>query len=268
MSATLETLPSLLVEGSNRPPFAPPSFDVLGVPVSAVDLASAVNLIEEWADRRIRTYVCITGVHGVIECETDADLLDIHRKAGLVTPDGMPLVWVAHLKGLSHVSRVYGPDLMRKLSERAPLNKLRHYYFGAGAGVASKLSEMLRGATPQLDVVGTFSPPFGQPSPEEDQAIVEQINAAAPDILWVGLSTPKQEKWMAAHRDRLNVPIMIGVGAAFDFLSGQKKQAPRWMQRHGFEWLFRMASEPRRLSKRYLQIVPKFIFRLGSSMIR
>ncbi|MEX6505867.1 WecB/TagA/CpsF family glycosyltransferase [Jiella sp. M17.18] len=234
-------------------------FDVLGTPVSATDMAAAVETIECWARSGVRTYVCITGVHGVLECRDDPDLLAIHRAAGMVTPDGMPLVWTARWRGLGGVSRVYGPDLMRAISARAAQNHLRHFYFGGVDGVAERLARKLRSLAPELRVVGTFAPPFRPMSPEEDDAIVRQINACRPDILWVGLSTPKQERWMHAHRHRLDVPVMIGVGAAFDFLSETKRQAPVWMQRNGLEWLFRLTTEPRRLWRRYFTIVPRFI---------
>lgn len=241
----------------------PDRFDVLGVPISAVNLDEAVETIERWTrDGSTRTYVCITGVHGVIECGNDAELLGIHRRAGLVTPDGMPLVWCAWSQGLSNVTRVYGPDLMRRICARAPQNRIRHFYYGGAPEVAQDLAHKLQQGQPELIVAGTYTPPFRPLTPQEDAAIVAIINQAKPDILWVGLSTPKQERWMHAHRDLLDVPVMIGVGAAFDFLSGRKRQAPRWMQRSGLEWLFRMVTEPQRLARRYAQIVPTFMLRV------
>ena len=240
---------------------SPERFDVLGVPVSAVDLDGAVATIEQWVRNGTKTYVCITGVHGVIESGKDFELRDIHRDAGLVTPDGMPLVWCAWSRGLRHVRRVYGPELMRLITRRAPQNRIRHYYYGGAAGVARDLQAQLEIEVPELITVGSYAPPFRPLSPEEDKTIVASINEAKPDILWVGLSTPKQEGWMKAHRHQLDVPVMIGVGAAFDFLSGRKSQAPLWMQRIGLEWLFRLLTEPRRLWKRYLTIIPVFVVR-------
>ncbi|WP_245308927.1 WecB/TagA/CpsF family glycosyltransferase [Aurantimonas sp. 22II-16-19i] len=236
----------------------PPRFDVLTVPVSAVNMETAVAAIESWASSDIRTYVCITGAHGILECRRDAKLLAIHRDAGMVTPDGMPLVWTARALGLNDVHRVYGPDLMHALSQRADINGLRHFYYGGAEGIAERLAACLRAQSPLLNVVGTYTPPFRPLTEAEDIAVIDMINAARPDVLWVGLSTPKQERWMQAHRDLLDVPVMIGVGAAFDFLSGAKRQAPKWMQRGGLEWLFRLGSEPRRLSGRYAVIVPYF----------
>jgi len=231
---------------------------VLGIGVSAITIDEAVSTIEGWLERGERHYVCITGAHGVIESQRDAQLRDIHNKAGLVAPDGMPLVFMAHRLGFPAVTRVYGPELMKRLTERSRSTGYRQFYFGGGQGLADRLADRLQRQYPGLNVVGTWSPPFTAPTSEEDDAIVERINAARPDILWVGLSTPKQEVWMASHIGRLNVPVLIGVGAAFDFLAGTKHQAPLWLQRSGLEWLYRLCCEPRRLWRRYLKIVPTF----------
>lgn len=236
-----------------------PRVDILGVEVSAIDLDDAVSTVEHWIATRRKSYVCITGVHGLMESRKDPTLRDIHNRAGLVTPDGMPLVWTARRKGFSNVTRVYGPDLMRRLTARSAETGYRNFYFGGGEGIAERLAGTLTAAHPGLKVAGTFTPPFRPATPEEDEAVIARINAARPDILWVGLSTPKQEYWMAAHAARLHVPVMVGVGAAFDFLAGTKRQAPPWMQARGLEWLFRLRSEPRRLWRRYLTIVPGFL---------
>jgi N-acetylglucosaminyldiphosphoundecaprenol N-acetyl-beta-D-mannosaminyltransferase len=169
------------------------------------------------------------------------------------------LVWMSRWLGFDRTRRVYGPDLMRTLSALSVSRGYRHFYYGGDHGVANRLKHNLIRAYPGLQVVGTLTPPFRPLSPEEDDAVIAQINAAKPDIVWVGLSTPKQEFWMAAHVGRLDVPVLIGVGAAFDFLAGIKKQAPRWMRRSGLEWLFRLLQEPRRLWRRYFTIVPQFI---------
>lgn len=236
-----------------------PRVDILGVGVSAIDIQDAVATIDRWIRERQKHFVCITGVHGVMECRRDSDLREIHRAAGMVTPDGMPLVWMARRLGFDRVSRVYGPDLMREISRLSPVRGYSHFYFGGGPGLADALEERVRETYPGIKVVGTFSPPFRTVTVEEDEAIIETINAAKPDIVWVGLSTPKQERWMSAHRDRIDAPVMIGVGAAFDFLAGTKNQAPLWMQRNGLEWAFRLVSEPRRLGRRYATIIPRFL---------
>jgi N-acetylglucosaminyldiphosphoundecaprenol N-acetyl-beta-D-mannosaminyltransferase len=233
--------------------------NILGVEVSAITMRDATSALESWIRDRAPHYVCITGVHGVMESRRDPSLRAIHRDAGLATPDGMPLVWMSRLLGFPHVERVYGPDLMREMTAISAARGYRNFYYGGGPGTAERLRDALCGAHPGLHVVGTCCPPFRDLTPEEDDAIVAQINAARPDIVWVGLSTPKQERWMAAHVGRLEAPALIGVGAAFDFLSGLKRQAPHWMQRSGLEWAFRLATEPRRLAGRYLRNNPAFV---------
>jgi N-acetylglucosaminyldiphosphoundecaprenol N-acetyl-beta-D-mannosaminyltransferase len=232
--------------------------DILGVGVSPINLDDAIATIERWISERSRNYVCIAGVHGVMESRRDQRLRSIHNEAGMVTPDGMPLVWLLRLLGRGNVDRVYGPDLMRKMTAVSSLRGYRQFYYGGAEGVADKLKQALTAAHPNLEVVGTHCPPFRELTPEEDQADIDAINMARPDIIWVGLSTPKQEFWMARHLGRIEAPVMVGVGAAFDFLAGTKRQAPRWMQRNGLEWLFRLCSEPRRLWRRYAYIVPGF----------
>lgn len=245
----------------------PVRVDVLGVGVSAIDIDAAVAIFERWVARGERHYVCVSGVHGVMESRRDPALRAIHNAAGLVTPDGMPLVWLSRLAGHSRVTRVYGPDLMLAYcAHGAPLGR-RHYFYGGNDGVPELLADRLRARVPGLQVVGTYSPPFRALTAEEDDAAVARINAAAPDVVWVGLSTPKQERWMSAHRLRLAAPVLVGVGAAFDFHAGLKRQAPRWMQRSGLEWAFRFASEPRRLGRRYLVNNPLFVWHVARQLL-
>jgi N-acetylglucosaminyldiphosphoundecaprenol N-acetyl-beta-D-mannosaminyltransferase len=234
--------------------------NILGVGVSAINMEMALTTIDAWIRQRTAHYVCITGVHGIMESQHDAELQRIHNAAGLVTPDGMPLVWVSHLMGFGAVTRVYGPDLMLAMCSRSVARGYRHFFYGGAPGVAEVLATRLQDRFPGLQVVGLDTPPFRPLTPSEDQAAVERINAARPDIVWVGLSTPKQERWMAAHVGCLKAPVLIGVGAAFDFHAGLKKQAPRWMQRSGLEWCFRLATEPRRLWRRYLVNNPWFVW--------
>jgi len=225
-------------------------------------MAQALETIERWITEGARRYVCVTGVHGTMESQRDEALRRIHNRAGLVTPDGMPLVWLGRLHGQRHVERVCGRDLMSACCQRSVVRGYRHFFYGGGEGVAQRLADRLRQRYPGLTVAGTYMPPFRTLSALEDEAIVWEINEANPDIVWVGLSTPKQERWMAAHVGRLSAPVLIGVGAAFDFLAGVKKQAPRWMQQSGLEWLFRLGSEPRRLWRRYLTNNPAFLWRV------
>jgi N-acetylglucosaminyldiphosphoundecaprenol N-acetyl-beta-D-mannosaminyltransferase len=247
---------------ASQPASVPTRCNVLGVGISAVNLDSAAELINHWISAREKHYVCVTGVHGVMECQSDQALRRIHNAAGMVTPDGMPMVWLNKLAGNKHVSRVYGPDLMLKICGEGVDRGLRHYFFGGGEGVADLLAARLQSRFPSLKVVGTCCPPFRKMTEAEDAAIISEINARNADIIWVGLSTPKQEFWMSSHLGRMNSSVMIGVGAAFDFHAGIKRQAPRWMQRSGFEWLYRLFTEPGRLWKRYLRNNPLFIWYL------
>ena len=225
-------------------------------------MEGALGQIEGWITRREPHYVCVSGMHGVMECQQDQELRRIHNRAGLVTTDGMSLVWLCRLKGQKAVERVYGPDLMLALCGRSQRHGYRHFFYGSSPEVLEALTSHLRARFPGLEVVGTFSPPFRPLTQQEDEQLVRQVNEAGPDVVWVGLSTPKQERWMADHVERLNVPVLIGVGAAFDFHAGFKRQAPRWMQRNGLEWFFRLLSEPGRLYRRYLINIPLFAWYL------
>jgi len=241
----------------------PSRCDVLGVGISSINMESALATIDRWVDRRSKHYVCVTGVHGVIESQSDPQLKAIHNAAGMVTPDGMPMVWLNRLAGNKHVQRVYGPDLMLAVCAASAAKRIsgaRHFFYGGGEGVADLLAAKLREKFPDLQIAGTYFPPFRKMTAEEDRQLVEMIDRSQADIVWVGLSTPKQERWMSAHIGRLAAPVMIGVGAAFDFHAGLKSQAPRWMQRAGMEWFFRLVTEPRRLWKRYLRNNPLFVW--------
>ncbi|MBI4639266.1 MAG: WecB/TagA/CpsF family glycosyltransferase [Candidatus Tectomicrobia bacterium] len=237
-----------------------PRVNILGVRVSAINMEMALHTIEGWISRHEPHYVCVTTVHGVMESQRDEELRRIHNAAGLVTPDGMPLVWLSRLMGFRHVERVYGPDLMLAVCEHSVKMGYLHFFYGGAPGVAEKLAIRLQSRFPGLKVVGTYSPPFRPLTPEEDQVVVDHINMLQPDIVWVGISTPKQDRWMASHVERLSVPVLIGVGAAFDFHAGLKRQAPHWMQRSGLEWFFRLMMEPRRLWRRYLIYNPWFLW--------
>jgi N-acetylglucosaminyldiphosphoundecaprenol N-acetyl-beta-D-mannosaminyltransferase len=226
--------------------------NILGVGVSAINMGMALAAIDRWIADRAPTYVCATTVHGIMESQFSEELRQIHNNAGLVTPDGMPLVWLTRLQGYAHVQRVYGPDLMLALCTHSVPQGYRHHFYGGADGVAQELARALIKRFPGLQVAGASTPPFRPLTDAEDERVVAEINATRPDIVWVGLGAPKQEYWMAAHVGRVTAPVLIGVGAAFDFHTGRKKQAPRWMQRNGLEWLYRLASEPRRLWKRYL----------------
>jgi N-acetylglucosaminyldiphosphoundecaprenol N-acetyl-beta-D-mannosaminyltransferase len=260
MTATATT-----ITGPLAPPVETPAkrCDVLGVGISAVNLDTAVATIGGWIATGAKHYVTVTGVHGVMESQRDGDLKAIHNAAGMVTPDGMPMVWLNWLAGNRDVDRVYGPDLMlRVCAASSEAEGWRHFFYGGGEGVAEQLTARLRERFPTMHVVGAYTPPFRKLTADEEHAVADEINAARPHIVWVGLSTPKQEYWMSRFRHRLDAPVLVGVGAAFDFHAGLKRQAPRLMQRCGLEWLFRLCCEPRRLWKRYLVNNPAFLWYL------
>lgn len=236
-----------------------PRVDVLGVQVSALTMDSAVAEIARWVEQDEHHYVCVTGVHGVMESQRDPDLVRIHNASGLTTPDGMPLVWCAHRAGFPHVRRVYGPDLMLALLARARDEGWSSFFYGGGDGTADRLAAALQERFEGLRVAGTWTPPFRPLTPEEDDEVVRVINASGADLVWVGLSTPKQERWMDQHVGRLDAAALLGVGAAFDIHAGTLPQAPPWMQQRGLEWLYRLLREPRRLWRRYLVNNPLFI---------
>ena len=237
--------------------------NILGVGISPLTRAQALETIEGWIAQGERQYVCVSGIHGVMESQRDEQLRAIHNAAGMVTPDGMPLVWLSRMRGFKFVERVYGPDLLLDCCQRSVTAGYRHFFYGGGTGVPERLMERLQSRFPGLQIAGGYSPPFRTLSAEEDAEVVRRINAARPDVVWVGLSTPKQERWMSEHRDRLTAPVFVGVGAAFDFHAGLKRQAPRWMQRSGLEWLFRLWTEPRRLWRRYLRNNPLFVWHIA-----
>ena len=241
--------------------------DVLGVSVSAIDMDMALAAIESWIDDDVPNYVCVTGVHGIMESQSNKEVRDSHNGAGLVTPDGMPLVWLQRSAGKKHVRRVYGPDLMLAVMERSHSRGDKHFLYGSTEKTLERLQSNLTRRFPGLTIAGSFSPPFRPLTDTEDDEVVATIDASGADIVWVGLSTPKQERWMATHRHRLTAPVLIGVGAAFDFHAGLVRQAPRFIQQSGFEWLFRLATEPRRLWRRYLSNNPMFVYLVARQML-
>lgn len=249
-------------------PDAVPAFRVLGVRVDAVGIPEAVARMERWvAERNGCRYVTVTGMHGTAEARRDPAFREILNAAAMVVPDGMPLVWLGRLRGHRLRRRVYGPELMLEFCRATAAHRLRHYFYGGASGVAEALAAKLAEQFPGLVVAGTYTPPFRPLTAEEGVEIVERINQVAPDVLWVGLSTPKQERWMAEHRERLRVPVMVGVGAAFDIHTGRLRQAPRWMRENGLEWFYRLAQEPRRLWRRYILLGSYFVWNVGLEVL-
>ncbi|HTV61484.1 MAG TPA: WecB/TagA/CpsF family glycosyltransferase [Verrucomicrobiae bacterium] len=236
--------------------------NVLGVGISVLNLQIALQEIAEALRARRKGYICVTGVHGVMEAQNDEAFRAILNRAFLCTPDGMPMVWMGKIHGQAEMRRVYGPDLMLDVCAWGEKNPCSHFFFGGAPGVAERLAKELQNQFPKMEVAGTFTPPFRPLTPAEETQLAERVHSAKPDILWVGLSTPKQEQFMAEFLPKLDVTLMIGVGAAFDFHSGRIKQAPRWMQRSGLEWLYRLGREPRRLARRYFKNNPLFLLKI------
>lgn len=241
--------------------------DILGVHVSAINISAACAQIERWIKEEKKSYVCVAPVSTVVACQDDSKYLNVVNNADMVTPDGMPLVWLGKWMGSRTMARTYGPDLMLTVCQLSEKKGYKHYFYGATDETCRLLEDGLKRRFPKLNIAGRFSPPQRAAFTLESREVIEEINSRDPDILWVGLGSPKQDYWMFAHRGLLNAPVMIGVGAAFDFLSGVKKQAPRWMRQNGFEWLFRLGCEPGRLWKRYLIGNSRFIYLLVKRII-
>jgi N-acetylglucosaminyldiphosphoundecaprenol N-acetyl-beta-D-mannosaminyltransferase len=238
-----------------------PRVNVLGVGISVLNLDAAVALMAESIKNRQKGYICVTGVHGVSEAQADPEFRRILNDAFLCTPDGMPMVWLGKIDHRD-MDRVYGPDLMELACDKGRTLGWRHFFYGGAPGVTQELKLKLEERYPGIIVAGMFTPPFRSLNADEERVLAAEVDAAHPDIVWVGLSTPKQEKFMATFLPKLNATLMVGVGAAFDFHSGRVKQAPRWMQRSGTEWFYRLCQEPRRLWKRYLKNNPIFVGRI------
>jgi N-acetylglucosaminyldiphosphoundecaprenol N-acetyl-beta-D-mannosaminyltransferase len=235
--------------------------NVLGVGISVLNLPAALAAIAAAVRARRKGYICVTGVHGVMEAQADPAFKKILNAAFLCTPDGMPMVWAGKIDGHQQMRRVYGPDLMLDVCAWSETSGAKHFFYGGADGVAELLAQKLREKFPKLQVAGTFTPPFRALNEIEVGDLQKRISESKPDIFWVGLSTPKQEKFMAEFLPRLDATLMIGVGAAFDFHSGRVRQAPRWMQRSGLEWFYRLCREPRRLAKRYFRNNPLFVLK-------
>ena len=239
-----------------------PAFRVVGVRVDAVQLPEAVARIKRWIDNRENgKYVAVTGMHGVAESRQDPHFREILNQAALVVPDGMPLVWLGRWHGHSLRRRVTGSELMLAFCrETGP--RPRHFFYGGAPGVAEDLARQLHERF-NITVAGTYTPPFRPLTVAEEADLTARVHTAAPDVLWVGLSTPKQERWMSDHHLKLKVPVILGVGAAFDMNSGRLKRAPAWMRDSGLEWFYRLLSEPRRLWKRYLVTIPQSMWSIS-----
>ncbi len=235
-----------------------PRLHVFGVPVSALTFNEVLSTIDTWIVRQERHYVCTLDVHALMEGKAHPDVREIYRSAAMVTPDGMPLVWLLRHSGYRAADRICGPDLMPAVFRVSQMRGYRHFLYGSSEETLSRLEGNLDHEFPGVLIVGRYSPPFRPLTLEEQGEVVRLVNSADPDIVWVGLGAPKQDRWMAAHRAALKAPVLIGVGAAFDMLAGNVTRAPLFLRQTGLEWLYRMLQEPRRLAKRYLESNSKF----------
>jgi N-acetylglucosaminyldiphosphoundecaprenol N-acetyl-beta-D-mannosaminyltransferase len=234
--------------------------NVLGVGVDAVDIQSAALLLGEQIRNGAKGYVCLTGVHGIMEAQRDPSVKSIFADALLVAPDGMPTVWIGRLQGFTTIQRVFGPDLMIDIMGRAEFRNCVHFFFGGEPGVAESLRDEMLRRFPWVQITGTYSPPFRPMTAMEERALKAKVRSLRPDIIWVGLSTPKQERFMARYLPMLDTKLMIGVGAAFLFHTGAIKDSPNWVKQAGLQWLHRLLQEPARLWKRYLLNNSSFVF--------
>jgi N-acetylglucosaminyldiphosphoundecaprenol N-acetyl-beta-D-mannosaminyltransferase len=251
--------PVAVPEVSARPQ-AMPAEPVLGIPLALTDYEQTLDWIDTAIEGGHRGYVCVAAVHTVMACHEDPALRAAVLAADFTVPDGQPLVWALRALGHPLSDRVYGPELMDRACARAARTGRRFYlYGGRNQGALVELARLLRLRHPGLKIVGGHAPPFRDLDDAEDDAIAEDIRRCRADVVWVGIGVPKQEKWMARMRDRLDAPVLIGVGAAFDFHAGLVPQAPPWMQRIGLEWVFRLKQEPRRLWRRYARYNPRFL---------
>jgi N-acetylglucosaminyldiphosphoundecaprenol N-acetyl-beta-D-mannosaminyltransferase len=245
-----------------------PTFDIKGVPVAAIDIASACDLVCSRALAARGEYITVTGAHGVVESAYDERIRTAHQKAFMTVPDGMPLVWLGRLLGFRSITRVYGPDLMSRVFANEQYRQLRHFLYGANPEIIAKLCDALHARFGQCNLVGTYSPPMKPLGFIEGDDVLARIRDLKADLIWVGLSTPKQEMWMQMHMPKIGKGMAVGVGAAFELLSGTTAQAPRWIQQSGLEWLFRLAAEPKRLFRRYLFVVPRFLWFLMEALAK
>ncbi|MDA0350818.1 MAG: WecB/TagA/CpsF family glycosyltransferase [Chloroflexi bacterium] len=237
-------------------------YDLLGVHVSTTSFEAARDRVLAAPRNGTKLAVHYVSVNTIVEANSQPDLKELLNRGDLVAPDGVPLVWLGRLHGHT-MTRTYGPDSMLAIIDRGREHGYTHYFYGGGPGVPELLKERLESLYPGIAVVGVYSPPFRALTPEEDEAVVRRINEANPDFVWIGLGSPKQDRWVADHRSRLNAAAVLAVGAAFDYNAGLLRKAPGWMQRSGLQWFFRLVTEPRRLWKRYTVSNARFLWLLA-----
>jgi N-acetylglucosaminyldiphosphoundecaprenol N-acetyl-beta-D-mannosaminyltransferase len=243
-----------------------PRANVLGVAVSAINMDLAVDLASRWIDAGRPGYVCLTGVHGVMEARADHAFRRILNRAAINAPDGMPMTWVGRLQGFRQMDRIFGPDFMAGMCRLSAERGYRNFLYGGQPGVAELLRDNLQAKLPGLRVTGTYTPPFSNLTPEQERDMVARVRESKPQILWVGLGTPKQERFMAQYLHRLEVPLLVGVGAAFDYQTGRIRDCSAWVKRAGLQWAHRAMQDPARLWKRYLRNNPIFLWHIASQI--
>jgi len=241
--------------------------NVLGVGITPLDTQQTIAAIDDVIASGDKAYVCVTGVHGVMEAQRDPALRRIINHSFIATPDGRPTVWVGRLQGFRKMQQVYGPTLMLQLCEHSLARGRTHFLYGGDNGVAEQLKRNLERRFPGVQIVGTYTPPFRPLNLKEEHELRAMVAHLQPDIFWVGLSTPKQERFMAEYLPKLETKVMLGVGAAFDIHTGRINDSPAWLQRLGLQWAHRLCQEPRRLWKRYLYNNPRFVVCIASQML-
>jgi len=244
-----------------------PKANVLGLAIDAVNIEQALVRIEENLRLQRKGYVCLAGVHGVMESRRNPTLARIFADAALVAPDGMPTVWVGHHQGHPYMERVAGPDLMLEVISRQEFRGYSHFLCGGKQGVAEELRDQLIARYPEVRIAGTYTPPFGPISPVQEEELLSAINCVHPDIVWVGISTPKQEQFMDRYLPLLDTTLMFAVGAAFDFHTGRIADCSDWIKRSGLQWLHRLLQDPKHLWRRYLRNIPPFLFYISLQLM-
>ncbi len=245
-----------------------PRTPILGVPVSVLSMDQALCTIDGWVTRRERNYVCTLDVHALMESHSAPDIRRIYRSAGIAAPDGMPLVWLLRRRGHAYADRICGPDLMPALFHLSETRGYRHFLYGSSERTLALLRRALGERYPKAVVAGSYSPPFRALAPGEEEEVDRMVNSAEPDVVWVGLGAPKQDRWMFVHRSTLKAPVLIGVGGAFEMMAGVIKRAPGFARKTGCEWMFRLMQEPGRLGRRYLESNSKFLLMLIGEKLR
>jgi len=239
------------------------SAEVLGISIESTNMELALKRIESDLELRRKGYICMAGVHGIMEAHRDSRLAAIYAGSSMTLPDGTPTVWVGRWQGCRHMRQVAGPELMLEVFRRKEFADFTHFLYGGEEHVAEQLRERLTSSFPWARIIGTYTPPFRDLSQEEERGLITRVRHLKPDIIWVGISTPKQERFMHRYLHRLDTTLMFGVGAAFDFHTGRIQDAPRWIKRAGVQWLHRLIQEPRRLWKRYLHNNSTFLWHIA-----